>query len=591
MASIKQLIAEIHRRSVWQILAIYVVASWVVFEVVQTVTEGLGLPQWFPAFAALLLLIGLPVVLATAFVQEGISPTRGHDPTLMPGAEPAPELGPRGVAGPRQLFTWRNSLTGGVLALALWGAVAAAWIVVSGGPLAPRTESNSIAVLPFVDLSPDRTNEYLGDGIAETLISALANVEGLEVAARTSAFSFRGESGDVREIGRELGVASVLEGSVQRSGERLRVTAQLVKTEDGLHLWSQSFDRDVGDIFAVQDEVAVAVVSALRGELVDREDRVAAGTRDPAAYDAYLQGRFFWNKRTVPDLEQAIAYFEQAIARDSTYAEAWAGLADVYLIFPFYSTVPSADVIPKSRDAAEHALTLKPDLAEAHTTLGFALTVFYWDWAEAEREFLRAIELSPGYALTHKWYSDLLSAMGRHDEALAAAQRAAELDPRSPNARTIVGLTLWFLGREDEAQAEFERALDLDPMFPLTLMHASRLHWVRGDTARFFAARERLDAVSERGEVSASALRRAYTAGGPDSVLSLQVNSPGASRNPVDRAHWHVLLGDLDAAFADLDRAAQERTVWLPFVTNYPYLAPLRADPRYAMLMERMGLQ
>jgi len=451
--------------------------------------------------------------------------------------------------------------------------------------------SAAAAVLPFVDLSADRANAYLGDGIAETLISALANVEGLEVAARTSAFSFRDKNEDVRQIGRELGVATVLEGSVQRAGERLRVTAQLVKTDDGLHVWSQTFDRDVHDIFAVQDEVAAAVVSALRGRLLDGRDPIESGTRDPAAYDAYLQGRFFWNKRAVSDLELAIEYFEDAIDHDSAYAEAWAGLADAYLMLPFYSdTISAVQAVPQARRAAERALMLNPDLAEAHTTLAYALAIYDWDWQASEREFRRAIELNPGYATAHKWYRDMLTAMGRFDEALAAAQRAAGLDPRSPNVRTIVAISHWVLGQEEEALTEFERALELDPTFPLTLMHVSWFHWVRGDTARYFAARERLDAVSERGGVPASALRQAYAAGGPDSVLRLQVEAPGARRTPVDRAKWHVLLGDLDAASLDLEQAERERSVWLPIATTYPYMAPLRADPRYAALRERMGL-
>jgi serine/threonine-protein kinase len=449
----------------------------------------------------------------------------------------------------------------------------------------------SVAVLPFIDLSAGRTSAYLGDGIAETLISALANVEGLEVAARTSAFSFRDKNEDVREIGRELGVATVLEGSVQRAGERLRVTAQLVKTEDGLHLWSQTFDREVHDIFAVQDEVAGAVVSALQGRLLVGQEQNASGTRDPAAYDAYLQGRFFWNKRAVSDLELAIEYFEEAIALDSTYAQAWAGLADAYLMLPFYSdTISSAQAVPRSRRAAERALMLNADLPEAHTTLAYALAIYDWDWQASEREFRRAIALDPNYATAHKWYRDVLTAMGRYEEALAAARRAADLDPRSPNVRTIVAISHWVLGQEEEALSEFERALELDPTFPLTLMHVSWFHWVRGDTARYFAARERLDAVSERGGVSASALRQAYAAGGPDSVLHLQVEAPGARLKPVDRAKWHVLLGDLDAAFLDLEQAERERSVWLPIGTTYPYMAPLRADPRYAATRERMGL-
>jgi serine/threonine-protein kinase len=452
-------------------------------------------------------------------------------------------------------------------------------------------DAASVAVLPFVDLTPNQANAYLGDGIAETLINALANTPGVEVVARTSAFSFRGADEDIRDIGRQLGVANVLEGSVQRIGERLRVTAQLVKASDGRHLWSQNFDRDAGDIFAMQDEVAQAVVRALQGELLDDQVGSSSGTTNPAAYDAYLQGRFFWNKRAAPDLRQAIVLFEEAIALDSSFAEAWAGLADVYLTMPFYSVVASGEVVPRAKEAAEHALGLNPDLAEAHATLAYAFTIYDWDWTAAEREFQRAIELNPGYATAHKWYSDLLRALGRNEEALAAARRAAELDPRSPNVRTIVAITLWIMNREDDALVEFGRALELDPNFPLTLMHASRLFWLRGDTAQFFAAVERLETMSEGGGVSASVLRDAYTAGGPDSVLRLEVGSPAAQRGRVDRARVHILLGDLDAAFRELDQAVEERNVWLPFSIIYPEMAPLRDDPRYGVLLGRMGLE
>ncbi len=480
------------------------------------------------------------------------------------------------------------------------GTLVAAVLVVVAGIVAvgvrqrrvagPGSGAASVAVLPFADLSPDHANAYLGDGIAETLINALANVPGLQVAARTSAFSFRGGAADVRDIGRQLGVAAVLEGSVQRAGDRLRVTAQLVTTADGLNAWSQSFDRDATDIFAVQDEVAAAVVTALRGELLGAGVRGRAGTNDPAAYDAYLQGRFFWNKRAVADLEQARALFELAIGRDSTYAEAWAGLADVHVAVPFYSPVPAGEHMPTVRALAERALALNPDLAEAHTTLAYALALYYWDWEGAEREFRRAIEIDPGYATAHKWYRDLLTTLGRNGEALAEAERAAELDPRSPNVLAILGVSQWVAGRDAEARATLERALELDPTFPLTLMHASWFYWMHGDTARFFAARQRLDAVSERGEVPVALLRQAYAAGGPDAVLRVQARSPGAQRNPVDRAMWHALLGDLDAAFADLDQALQQRNVWLGLATAYPLMAPLRADPRYAALRARMGL-
>jgi len=480
------------------------------------------------------------------------------------------------------------AVAAGVVAVAALIAVT----LVRGGGSAPGADEASVAVLPFVDLSPDQADAYLGEGIAETLTNALANLPGLRVAGRTSAASFRERGESPREIGRELGVATVLDGSVQRSGGRLRVIARLVRTSDGLSVWSDNFDRDAADIFALQDDVASAVGEALRGELLGGGTTASTGTSDLQAYDAYLQGRFFWKKRAVPDLVQAIEYFNDAIARDSTYAQAWAGLADAWLVLPFYGdTILSSETIPRARRAAEHALSLDPDLAEAHTSLAFALGIFDWDWDAAEREFRRAIELDPWYPTAHKWYSDLLAALGRPDEALVEAQRAAELDPRSANARTIVALREWDLGRAEDARTDFERALAVDPTFPLALRWASGFYWSVGDTARYFALRERLDAVSGNESVPVSVLRAAMATGGADSVLRLQADAPGARRTPTDRAAWHGQLGDLDAAFADLDQAMKERTVWLPLVIRDRPMAPLRGDPRFADVLGRMGLR
>jgi len=474
----------------------------------------------------------------------------------------------------------------GVVAVAV-----VAVILVRGRGNAPATDQSSVAVLPFTDLSPDHADAYLGDGIAETLTNALAQVPGLRVSERTSAPSLRQRGEDVRVIGRQLGVANVLDGSVQRSGGRLRVIARLVRTSDGVGIWSERFDRSADSIFALQDEVASAVAEALRGKVLAKGTTAGTGTRDLQAYDAYLQGRFHWKKRDVPDLVQAIGDFNEAIARDSSYAQALAGLADAWLVLPFYSdTIPSSEAIPRARRAAEQALSLNPDLSEAHTSLAYALMVYYWDWQAAEREFRRAIELDPRYPTAHKWYSDLLQMLGRPDEALAEAQRAAELDPRSPNARTIVGIREWVLGRKHEALADVDSALVMDPTFPLALKYAASFSWLTGDTADFFTFRGRLAAVSSNRSVPVSALRAAMAAGGRDSVLRVEADAPGARLAPMDRALWHTQLGDLDAAFADLDQAVKERTVWLLSIPR-PVLAPLHADPRWAALLKRMGLE
>ncbi len=493
-----------------------------------------------------------------------------------------------GATAPSPRARFRLVVVLPIVAIALVGAFAV-WRLRAGHTGAGAA---SVAVLPFVDLSPDRSSAYFGDGMAETIINALANVEGLSVAARTSAFSFRDKSEDVREIGRQLGVATVLEGSVQRAGTHLRVTAQLIKTSDGLHLWSQSFDRDAADIFAVQDEVARAVVTALPGRLMPGQATLPSSqtTRNPAAYDALLQGRFFWNRRSEADLNSAIHSFDQAIALDSTFAEAWAGLADAYVVLPFFSFVPTREAVPKAEAAAERALALNPNLGPAHAALAYAVMNYDWQWARADSEFRRAIALSPGDANAHKWYTDLLLVVGRPDDALREVRRALELDPLSPNVIAIMGEWYWSVGRDREAEAQIRKALELNPEHPLVLEYALRLAWRRGDMDQFFAIRRRLEAVPPRIAPATEEVRLVYAAGGRDAVLRAQLAAPAARHLPTDRARWHAELGDLDGAFGDLEQAFAERDIRLPYATVWRDYAPLWNDPRFAALLARMGL-
>jgi eukaryotic-like serine/threonine-protein kinase len=468
-------------------------------------------------------------------------------------------------------------------------AVAAGFVLWRRSSGSTSAGAASVAVLPFVDLSPDRSSVYLGDGMAETIINALANVPGLNVAARTSAFSFRDKAEDVREIGRQLGVATVLEGSVQRAGTHLRVTAQLIKTSDGLHLWSQNFDRDAADIFAVQDEVARAVVAALPGSNNAAAPHRSRATGNPAAYESYLQGLFAWNRRTEADLRQAIRLFEQAIAQDSTYAEAWVGLADAHVLLPFYSSlIPTRDEVPKAEAAARRALALDPNLGPAHAALAYALMAYEWRWAQADSEFRLATALSPGDATAHKWYEDLLSVMGQRDDAFREARRALELDPLSPNVLAIMAELYWGAGRETEAQDELRKALAVNPEHPLALEYAMRVAWSRGDVGQFFAFRQRLEAIPPRVPPATEELRRAYAAGGRKAVLRALLAGSGA--RPTDRARWNAEIGDFDAAFRDLDRAVTERDIRLPFVTTWKDYAPLWSDPRFATLLTRIDL-
>ena len=359
----------------------------------------------------------------------------------------------------------------GVVLLAMALAASLLW---RRSPAAVPLASASVAVLPFVDLSGDRSSAYLGDGMAETLINALANMPGLSVAARTSAFSFRDKAEDVREIGRQLGVATVLEGSVQRAGDHLRVTAQLIKTSDGLHLWSRNFDRSTDDIFAVQDEVARAVVTALQGTLVIRTDSSerAHGTRSPAAYDAYLLGRFYWNKRTTEDLVRAAEYFQQAIRADSSYAQAWTGLADSYVLFgPAEYQVPGINqdsILTLAEHAARRAIALAPELGEPQASLGEILE-YRGKWEAAGDAFRQGIALSPRYATGHQWYSYHLMGWNRWDEAIREMERARDLDPLSFVIIVSLAVAYDAAGRATDAVPLYEQAEALEPGHRLTM--------------------------------------------------------------------------------------------------------------------------
>ena len=404
-------IREIHRRGLWQVLGIYLLGSWFVYQVVQSLTEGLGLPDWFPAFAVVFLLLGFPVVLATAFVQEGGPGHHAEDAPREAPAEGEPAVQP---TVPSRLLTWRNALLGGLSALALVGAAALGSIFFGGGTSsgaeAPTSIEQSVAVIPFVNMSGDPDNEYFSDGITEELLNALAQLPGLRVPGRTSSFAFKGQNITIRQIADTLDVAHVLEGSVRRDEDRVLITAQLVEAETDTHLWSDTFERELEDIFAIQREIATAIVDQLQIALSgDQEARlVAEGTESPEAHEAYLRGRYLWNQRTAQSLGASIEQFQQAIGLDSDYGEAYAALAESSLLLEFYTPEGTLRAVyDQALAAARRAVDLAPGLGMAHTSLGMVL-LRSGEWESAEQEHERAIEPSPGYATGHQRYAAFL---------------------------------------------------------------------------------------------------------------------------------------------------------------------------------------
>jgi len=449
-----------------------------------------------------------------------------------------------------------------------------------------------VAVLPFSDLSPDKSNAYLGDGIAETLISALTNVTGLTTAARTSSFSFRDRQTDVREIGRALSVETVLGGSVQRAGDRLRITADLVRTSDGVTLWSQTFDRKTDDIFAVQDEVVRAVVTTLQGRMYAANANFGSsvGTTDREAYDLYLQGLYFWNRRSLSDFMRALRLFEQAIARDSTYAAPWAGVANATITQAFVDSTSPTLLLSKARTAAERARRLAPELADAHAALAYLLLLQDWDFVAADSAFRSVTAEFPRNVMGHKWFADLLLTTGRQEEMWVHLREALVLDPKLAITMYNVGSAYKSESNPDSALAWFERSLDVAPYLALSLVEVVRLHGARGDSVAMFSALERAQQASTRAGSDIDGLRRAWARGGYKAVLRALAVAPGSRNLPIERARWLAEVGDVDGAFRALDEGIARRDVWSLFIMPRRELDVLHGDPRWAAVLRKIGL-
>jgi eukaryotic-like serine/threonine-protein kinase len=454
-------------------------------------------------------------------------------------------------------------------------------------------EQGSIAVLPFVDLSPEQDQEYFSDGITEELITHLSRVEGLKVPARTSSFQFKDARTDVREAGGRLGVVHVLEGSVRKAGDRLRITVQLINVENGFHVWAETYERRMSDVFAMQEEISLAVVDALRLHLVG--GAAGADSQRPTphvgAYELFLRGRFFANQRTENSLARAAEYFQQAIALDPRYARAYVGLADAY-IGP-RNSAPSERFL-RARELVTTALALDSTLAEAHTSMGWILMWYDRDWAAAERHLQRATTLDPGYLWAQQWYGAYLAAVGRNEESLAAGRRAQQLDPLSVAANTHVGTHLLYLGRYEEAIQQYRKALELDPDFFMARWGLGRAFLHLNQPAE--AIRElQYPGTDYLGFFQPALLGHAHAVAGQEAearrILSelRERRDRGEYVAPTEFAAIHLGLGEREAALDWLERHEADRGARI-FLKIDPIFAPLRTEPRFQLLLRRLGL-
>jgi len=462
-------------------------------------------------------------------------------------------------------------------------------------PATPAT--TSIAVLPLSNTSGDPGTEYFADGMTDELINALAKVQGLRVASRSSVFALKGTRHDTRAIGALLEVSTVLEGSVRTAGDRLRITAQLSSVADGSLLWSERFDRKMEDVFAIQEEIAGTIVSTLRanflGDLGDPTSR--RYTDNLKAYNLYLKGRYAWNQRTQEAIAEGIRWFEQAIAEDPDYALAYTGLSDSYALLIDYRGAPVAEGMRRAEAEARHALALDESLAEAHTSLGWVTFIYKWEWAEADREFRRAIQLNPRYATARQWYAWLLLAMGRIDEGMAHGRAAAELDPGSVSIRRSLGWLHLYARQPDIAMEHLRRALAMNPSLEeshLILGHALAQKGMHAAAETEFREAMSLTSENTRGVSALGALLAQQ--GRRDEARALLEGLYERARaryvSPVDFVTLHIALGDTDAAFEWLERTYEQRRGWLAYLKVEPVVDPLRGDPRFTGLLRRMNL-
>ncbi len=484
-----------------------------------------------------------------------------------------------------------------MMILLVIGAIAV-WQLFLKKPAVPLSSGKPvIAVLPFSDLSPQQDQEYFCEGMTDEIITKLSRLQGWKVMNKTSVMQYRETNKNIKEIGLELGVTSILEGSIRKEEDNIRVTAQLINAGDGFHLWSEIYDRKLDRIFAIQNDIAENIVSALKQQLTpeQRQRLQKKTTENIDAYNLYLQGKYFWGQRTKEAMQRSVELFHQAIEIDPDYALSYSGLADCYIAGGgSYLDLSAEEAYAKAREAAQKALELDDTLAEAHTSLAGVLTSYFWFWERAENEFIRAIELNPSYATARSWYAEHLWSIGRHNVSIQQAKLALELDPLSPMVGTILGVAFYFAGDYDQAIAQYQITLENRPNFQRAI---NWLGFSYVKKAMYPEAIEQFQSVSSLSDgqpADLAALGYVYAIAGQrdeaEGVLR-QLESLANQRyvSPVDMAMLYVGLDNIDRAIEYLEKAYEEHADRMSWIKVNPVFDPLRSDPRFQAILQRMN--
>jgi eukaryotic-like serine/threonine-protein kinase len=525
-----------------------------------------------------------PQTVAAASVSGSAEPRTSSGKTAAPsGSQP--------ISAAQLANRWKVLVPVGVLVAVL--ALGAAFWLGQGrkrsGGTAAQPGTPSIAVLPFVNMSSDKEQEYFSDGLSEELLNDLAKIPRLRVAARTSSFQFKGKTEDLRTVGEKLNVGTILEGSVRKEGNKVRITAQLIKAADGFHLWSETYDRELKDVFAVQDEIARSVAGSLKVALLGEKTATpSAQGKNADAYNAYLQGRYFFERRSKENVEKAVGYYEQAIKLDSGYAPAWAGLAAARSRQADFGYLPAEEGYRKAREAAERALALDANLAEAYAVMGW-IKMSSWDWAGADASYQRALTLEPGNATVVWRAAELAANMGRLEEALAQDRRAVELDPLNVSAHIYLGEHAYRAGRLEEAAAAFKKALELNPERPFSHTGLGMVYLAQAHPQEALAEIER----EPEPDFRLFGLALAYHAVGrkkeSDAALAELIAKYHAG-SAAQIAEIYAFRGEADRAFEWLERAYTQRDGGLSQMKGDPLLKSIERDPRYPAFLRKMRL-
>jgi len=558
---------------------------------VRKLREALGDSAETPRYVETLARRGYRFVAPVAAPETTAPPTHSADADV---PSPSPPTTTRRPPSARRVVA--------MVAVLSFAALVAYWV---GGRPRPRTQPGrrlTLAVLPFDNLSGDADQEYLSDGLTEEMITQLGRLEPdrLRVTARSSTWKYKRAERDIDRLRRELGADYVLEGSLRRAGERVRVSAHLIQAVDQTDVWAETYERDLRDVLVLQSEVARAVARAIAVTLTPNAQARLSSARSvrPESYEDYLRGRYFWNRRTEAALKQAIAYFQRAITADPDDARAYSGLADCYSSLGASSVVgalPPRQAMPEAKAAALKALQIDGTLAEAHTSLAMVHLLYDWDLAASEKEFRRALELDPEYTTAHHWYSHCLLALGRTDESLAESKRALELEPLNLAVGVHLGWHYLYARQYDQAIEQFRKTLELDPAFPNAQRYAAWAYLQKGmHQEAITSLRAALRLVGRDPEVEGELGHALGVAGRRAEALAMLegLSQLSSTRyvSPYSVALIHVGLGDRDQALAWLEKAYVERSDYMPYLNREPMLDGLRSNPRFAALVRRVGL-